>query len=417
MNLRANIKLRRAIVISLVFFSVFISSGIFVLFRSSLKHDSEHIRIVTLIGEVETGILRSRIWVDEILLQNDDRLLRNLHESILLLKRHLGELNMFLDDEYVKYNSSDFQNFRYKFDQILEKFVVLEKHLIDDTTSSLITSDPILIHTYEEFSHSFKDFHSILEQYLLLDKRQYRLEIVGIMILNTLIILLAGYVILKLTNQLIRADHKLFINTIEVENRERERIAADLHDGLGALMSGLMIHIQVMQKERVNDSSLIADLSNLKSIVSDSLESLEGIINNLNPSVLLRHGLIESLQRLINQINQLGKTQFAVESIDVPVHLDQSKELILFRICSELINNTLKHSGAQEAKIFFRVQRKVLFCKYSDNGKGFDFKPESIERGKSGLYNIMSRVESMEGKYFFNKKQGKGMEVEISIPL
>ena len=79
MNLRANIKLRRAIVISLVFFSVFISSGIFVLFRSSLKHDSDHIRIVTLIGEVETGILRSRIWVDEILLQNDDRLLRNRH--------------------------------------------------------------------------------------------------------------------------------------------------------------------------------------------------------------------------------------------------------------------------------------------------------------------------------------------------
>ncbi len=123
MNVRKNIKLRRAVLIILAFFIVFISTGVFMLFRTSVKHDSEHIRIVGLTGEVEREILRSRIWVDEIMLNSDDRLLENLHESIFLLRELLFELSGFLDNEYARFRNGNFQGFRGEFDQILKQIL------------------------------------------------------------------------------------------------------------------------------------------------------------------------------------------------------------------------------------------------------------------------------------------------------
>ena len=296
-GVRKNIKLRRAVTIILACFIAFITTAVFVLFKTSIKHDAEHIRIVGLTGEVEKEILRSRIWVDEIKLNSDDRLLENLHESISLLKGLLYELSDFLDHEYARFNKSNFQGFRSEYDRILRTFSVLESHIADDTDASLIAADKMLIPLFNDFSSSYKKFSAILPDYLILDEQQFRNEMLGIGVFNILIIILAGIAILKLTHQVLQADRNLIRNTVEVENRERERIAADLHDGLGALLSGLMIHIQVLQKrnEDKNDLSLSADLGNLQSMVNSALDGIEEVIHNLSPSELLQHGLIDSV--------------------------------------------------------------------------------------------------------------------------
>ena len=416
--MRKNIKLRRAVAIILAFFIVFISTAVFVLFKTSVKHDSEHIRIVGLTGEVEREILRSRIWVDEIMLKSDDRLLESLHESIFLLRGLLHELSGFLDNEYARFRKGDFQSFRDEYDQILKTFSILEAHIADDTDASLIATDAMLIPLFDDFSNSYGKFSAILPDYLLLDEQQYQKEILGIGIFNTIIIILAGISILKLTYQLVQADRNLIRNTVEVENRERERIAADLHDGLGALLSGLMIHIQVMQKrnEEKNDLSLNADLDNLQSMVNSALDGIEEVINNLSPSELLQHGLIDSVQRLVIRINRITQTRFRVESQDQPPELGHHKELLIFRICSELINNTLKHAEAKDAKIKFVIHSRMLIIEYQDNGKGFEYFPDSSNFGKGGLNNIVRRIESMEGKYTFGNSTHDGMYVKISIP-
>ena len=416
--MRNNIKLRRAVVIILAFFLVFITTAVFVLFKTSVKHDSEHIRIVGLTGEIEREILWSRIWVDEIMLNSDDRHLENLHESIFLLRGLLYELNGFLDNEYARFSNSNFQGFRDEYDRILKAFSVLETHIADDSDASLIAADTILVPLFDDFSTSYRKFSAILPNYLILDKQQFRNEMLGIGAFNTLIIILAGIAILKLTHQLVQADRNLIRNTVEVGNRERERIAADLHDGLGALLSGLMIHIQVLQKriEDKNDFSLSADLGNLQSMVNSALDSIEEIINNLSPSELLQHGLIDSVQRLAMRINRIAQTTFKVESQDQPPELGHHKELLIFRICSELINNTLKHAEAKDAKIKFVVHNRMLIIEYQDNGKGFEYFPGSSNFGKDGLNNIVRRIESMEGSYTFGNSADDGMYVKISIP-
>jgi signal transduction histidine kinase len=417
-KVRKNIKLRRAVVIILTFFTVFITTAVFVLFKTSVKHDSEHIRIVGLTGEIEREILWSRIWVDEIMLNSDDRHLENLHESIFLLRGLLYELNGFLDNEYARFSNGNLDGFIDEYDRILNAFSVLEAHIADDTTTSLIAANAMLIPLFDDFSTSYRKFSAILPNYLILDKQQFRNEMLGIGAFNTLIIILAGIAILKLTHRVVQADRNLIRNTVEVENRERERIAADLHDGLGSLLSGLMIHIQVLQKrnEDKNDFSLSTDLRNLQSMVNSALDGIEEVINNLSPSELLQHGLIDSVERLVIRINRIGQTTFRVELQDQPPELGHHKELLIFRICSELINNTLKHAEAKDAKIKFVVHNRMLIIEYQDNGKGFEYFPGSSNFGKDGLNNIVRRIESMEGSYTFGNSADDGMYVKISIP-
>ena len=416
---RTNIKLKRAVILSLAFFIIFISAGIFVLFRSSVKHDSEHIRIVGLTGDVEREILRSRIWIEEIMLSSDGRFLENLHQSIFQIKEQLYDLNDFLDNEYAKFSNGNFQDFRVEFDQILETYARLESLVAEKNDASSIAADTMLLRLFDDFGRSYGEFSVILPDYLVLDEQQYRKELMGIMFLNTLIIFIAGMVILKLTNQLIQSDRDLIQNTVEVERKERERIANDLHDGLGAILSGLMIHLQVLQKknENNNDYSLSSDLSHLKSMVNIALDGIEEIINNLSPSELLQHGLVDSVQRLLTRINRSAKTTFRIESHGRSPELGHNKELLLFRICSELINNTLKHAEAKDAKIEFIVQNKTFTLIYQDNGKGFEYNPSMISSSKDGLNNIVRRIESMEGTYSFSNKTDQGMQVKISVPI
>jgi signal transduction histidine kinase len=207
------------------------------------------------------------------------------------------------------------------------------------------------------------------------------------------------------------------MSTIEVENRERERIAADLHDGLGAILSGLMIHIQVLQKELGGKSELQMKLKHLGDMASEALSGLEETINNLNPSILSRHGLRGSLQRLVKGINDLDKTQFILETEHMPEGLDKGTELLLFRICSELINNTLKHSGAKRAVLRLEAVRRNLKLNYLDDGDGFVYDREKIEERKSGINNINQRVESMNGQCTISTAPGEGIEVTITLPL
>jgi signal transduction histidine kinase len=228
---------------------------------------------------------------------------------------------------------------------------------------------------------------------------------------------MAGFVILRMIYQLAKADRRLVMSTVEVENIERERIAADLHDDLGAQLSGLMIHIQVLQKEEGKKGGLYSKLEGLRDIVSEALSGLEETINNLNPAMLSRHGLSGSLQRLITRINYLGKTQFVLETEHVPQGLDQGTELLLYRICSELINNTLKHSGAKNAILRIELVRRSLRLRFVDDGEGFEYDKEKIEERKSGINNINQRVESMNGQFTITTAPGKGIEVFINLPL
>ena len=399
-------------VLSLIGFSIIITAGIILIFKSSVQKDTEHIRLMALTGDVENEILQARIYLDEIILEKDKGLLPELGQSLDAVSDNLEELNRLISGKYGKSRQLDIASFKQHYDNIIDDLSRIEYQIEKDDAGQMI-ADTALFNAFSRFNLDYKNLQSILPQYLLLDTLRLKREIIGVILVNFFMVLLAGFYMLRLINQLKHADRALVRKTIEVEHRERERIAADLHDSLGSLLSGLLIHIQVLEKEREVDPELQAKLKHLDFLGNLALQSIEEVINNLNSSLLSRYGLIKSLEKITEKFNALGKTRFTVSAGKFHAELSESTELLLYRICSELFSNAIKHASAGYAEISFCSQKKTVYMNYRDDGVGFDQKSASYEEEKSGLYNMVRRIESLEGKCKIRSEPGQGVEIHI----
>jgi len=190
-----------------------------------------------------------------------------------------------------------------------------------------------------------------------------------------------------------------------------------LHDGLGSILSGIALFTKLIEKD-FKDMAENKSLIQVKELSGIALENLEAIINNLNPSTLNKYGLIKSLEIVCDKINEIGEVACVVNTTVPDIKLASNIELNVFRICSELINNTLKHAEASELNIDIQQIKNTVIVLYRDNGKGFD--PEIIntsDEEKMGLGNIINRIESLGGKYEINTGEGKGVEITLSFNL
>jgi signal transduction histidine kinase len=403
-----NLQLRRTIVSSLIAFSILLTSGIVLIFVNSTKRDALHVEIVRLAGQMESRMLMSRIQIDELLMAEGAVDLDTLH-------RLLDQLDTRIGESFPDRNTGWKEDFKGRYLEILSGLDAMEQ-LINDSGPGLVYDEEI-ISVFNSFYLSYKAYESELPGLLLLDNRRFTYQILAVVFINLLFLFVAGFVILRLTNRLVRADREMVRKAIDVETRERERIAADLHDGLGSLLSGLLIHIQALEKQHANDVQLKEQLKQLNYLSNSAIRSIEEVINNLDPSSLTRYGLVESVSRLIQRINKLGQTQFRIRVADADVQLPKSTELFLFRICNELINNALKHSKASVANFVFYKEKNMFHLVYSDDGIGFEIDELSLEDEKGGLHNMVRRVESMDGKCRIQSKPDQGVEIEIVLDM
>lgn len=410
-----NLQLRRTIVSSLIAFSLLLTSGIVLIFVNSTRRDALHVEIVRLAGHMESSMLMSRIQIDELLMAETAVDPDLLAVDLDTLRRLLHQLDTRIRESFLDRNSGLKEDLRGRYLEIMSGLDAME-NLIHGSGSGLVSGEEI-ISVFNSFYLSYKAYESELPGLLLLDSRRFTYQILAVVFINLLFLFIAGFVILRLTNRLVRADREMVRKAIDVETRERERIAADLHDGLGSLLSGLLIHIQALEKQHAGDVQLKEQLKQLNYLSNSAINSIEEVINNLHPSSLTRYGLVESVSRLIRRINQLGRTQFRIRVADADVQLPKSTELFLFRICNELINNALKHSKASVANFVFYREKSKFHLVYSDDGIGFEIDELSLEDEKGGLHNMVRRVESMDGKCWIRSKPDQGVEIEIVLDM
>jgi len=212
--------------------------------------------------------------------------------------------------------------------------------------------------------------------------------------------------IVALYKQKIKAE----ISTLE---SERKRIASDLHDDLGPLLSAVKLQVNSLDAASPGDHQIISKAStNMDSILSKIRE----IANNLVPNVLIRNGLIKALDNYIENINQTGKLLINVD-YDNFKRLPAESEVHVYRMIQEIIHNTIKHSGATVCSLLFKLEQQKLKISFSDNGKGFDYEKLSKTNLGFGLQNILSRTEIMEGELFIDTKPGHGVNYLIEIPI
>lgn len=416
MNLKTIKFMKGKVVIVVLTFCMLSFSGIVFTVIKSLILDREHLALVEFSKNIEIEVSHSRIKLDDYFLINDTSVNVEILEGLEKAKSLVSSLNSMNGDETKITNKRIIR----KFGEILSEIEVHIDRLHELISNTILrdnkTINSAIIREYGNFQKTFLEFENNLHDYIANRNSHFKGKIF------TLLISIFGFLILSLVLiiRLINAYHsvkKQYVEkSIDIEYKERKRIAADLHDGLGSILSSIGLYINLLGKEINQNETAEKSLNQLKQLSDMALESVENAINNLNPTILNKHGLIKSLEIICDKMNDIGNTYFHIESENFDINLSENIELNLFRISSELINNTLKHSEANEAKIEFGNKKKKVFLHYSDNGIGFDPSFDySNNSEKTGLSNIIKRVETLEGTYSITSEHGKGMRVIIHI--
>ena len=210
------------------------------------------------------------------------------------------------------------------------------------------------------------------------------------------------------------AQH-ILSEVVQAEEKERNRLAADLHDGLGPILSTLKMYIEwLTDKSRNGNPDQILELSN--KTIQEAIVQLRAISHNLSPHILEKFGLIPALQSQLDMIKSTSQTEFNLQS-NLKDRFPHNLEISLFRVIKECINNTIKHSGAKQAFIRIEQNDKSVSVEYSDNGNGFEMSEISATGKGMGLYNIQNRIRSVNGEIEINSAKGQGIKVNATVVL
>jgi signal transduction histidine kinase len=194
-----------------------------------------------------------------------------------------------------------------------------------------------------------------------------------------------------------RAEKRVINAIIMTEENERKRFANDLHDGLGPLLSTIKMSMSALG-ERIKDRPGNTILNNTNHLINEAINTIKDISNNLSPHVLSNFGLSSALSDFTMNINQTKVIEVEFKSNMDKYRLENEKEVVIYRAACELINNSIRHSGASRIEIDLNKHEKFITLQFNDNGRGFDTSALSNEDRKGmGLSNIDTRVKSIEG--------------------
>lgn len=211
-----------------------------------------------------------------------------------------------------------------------------------------------------------------------------------------------------------KQQNEMFQGILSAQEKERQRIAGDLHDGLGSLLSTAKLQLQLMK----GNTALSEDQSKHYEIalesVNRSAQDLRSISHSIMPATLKKLGLIAALENVIAGLNAASEIRFELQSHNMDSRLEEEKELALYNITMELINNAAKHSGARHVMIQYIRHDQLLSLTIEDDGKGFDPKKSSTGLG---LSNLRKRIVYFEGDVEIDSKPGGPTTISIAVPV
>ncbi len=210
-----------------------------------------------------------------------------------------------------------------------------------------------------------------------------------------------------------RREKQLITKIIHAEQSEHMRFARELHDELGPFLTGLKLYLEELDDPLVDRNRKSLLIEYLKKMSDEAVIKIRSVINNLMPKNLIELGLIPALEKIIERFTITGVIKITLNVNSYNLKTDSSLEFIIYRTVIELINNTIKHSGASEAVVVLSKSTLNIIVVYSDNGKGFDLKKCLSDNKGIGLATILDRVELVHGKYKFHSKPGKGIKFEF----
>jgi signal transduction histidine kinase/Tfp pilus assembly protein PilF len=214
---------------------------------------------------------------------------------------------------------------------------------------------------------------------------------------------------LEQERQLIAADAVL-----KGEEQERTRLARDLHDGLGGMLSGIKLSLTHMAGNFILSEADAQNFARTLTQLDQSIQELRRVAHSMMPENLIRFGLREVLRDYCDALGKSTGLPIRFQSFGLEERLEQSTEIILYRITQELLTNVIRHAGATGVLVQVLRHEEHLTLTVEDNGKGFD--AQSTGNGV-GLGNVRSRVNYLNGQVDVVSSPGAGTSVNIQITL
>lgn len=208
-------------------------------------------------------------------------------------------------------------------------------------------------------------------------------------------------------------QNKIFSAMIEGQERERKRLAIDLHDGLGGRLSGISLNLSKLDKDEPKKYPK-RQLQKVMKDLNDSLTELRTIARNMMPETLVKFGLQAALKDYCSSMT--GKdTKVTLQFYGSDKGIDLNQQVTMYRVIQELINNAIKHAKATEVLVQYMREGNQVNITVEDNGIGFK-KENLIEKeGGLGLSNLRTRVAYLKGDLDFHSEENEGTTVNVHI--
>ncbi|MEO7990573.1 MAG: sensor histidine kinase [Chryseolinea sp.] len=201
------------------------------------------------------------------------------------------------------------------------------------------------------------------------------------------------------------------------EEQERTRLAQDLHDGLGGMLSGIKYSFNTMKGNLIMTPDNQQAFERSMDMLDSSIKEMRRVAHNMMPEALVKFGLNTALNDFCNDINQSGALKVSYQSIGLTEdEMTQTTAITIYRIVQELINNTMKHASATTAIVQVTKANDRVSVTVEDDGKGFDTSILNQSKG-IGWTNIQNRVDFLKGKLDVHSSAAKGTSVLIEFTV
>jgi two-component system NarL family sensor kinase len=244
------------------------------------------------------------------------------------------------------------------------------------------------------------------------ETRIYAAVLIASLVLGTIIIFFMVSIIRQQRRNL-ELHKKNIMAEIATLEKERSRMAHDLHDELAPVLAAVKMKINSFE---LTDEEDKVEMEKTSEHIDLLLKRIREITFDLMPNTLLRKGFTGAAKEFLDYIGRNNQLAIHYHAEDIP-HIAEQKTINLYRILQEVVHNTVKHAGATSLHISVSRKKNNIVLSTSDNGAGFDYDRKLAADEGIGLKSLKSRVEIMNGEFYLESKKGKGTSYIFQIPL
>jgi len=213
-----------------------------------------------------------------------------------------------------------------------------------------------------------------------------------------------------------RFEQEILLAQLEIQEQTMKNISQEIHDNIGQTLSLVKLNLNTIDIQK--QDIVPQKIANSKELVTKAIADLRSLSKSLHTDSILSVGLTKAIEFELRLIDKTGVYQTELKISGDPVSLDPQKELILFRIMQEAMNNIIKHAKATSISITMEYADKILVLSIEDNGCGFEMQAETGNRDLGiGLRSMQNRAQLINSKFVIQSHPSSGTRIQITVPV